>query len=387
MAASKDKFDMYGFIKEVCDEIGPRLGTYSQEKKAGLKIKEILEKKVDEVELEDFKCHPAAFLDFTLVAWIAVIGGVVAFWFVPILSFILFTYALTAYLFEQRYLKEYVDFFFPERTGTNVIGKLKPSGKSKHIVICSGHHDSAYEFPLFKKMKAKFGILAYTTVATIILSSIVAMTKFILDLLILSTLATNFLFFSITLVCVVMTGYLHFGLHSKFVIPGAHDNLSGVAVVLELAHYFSAQRLKNIELWFISFSCEENMRGSKRFVKKHYKELINSKTINFDMVGKGEICIISKEPYFTAKHSFELAKEFQNSNTHLPIKVVHFGGSDAANFSKKGLEAISIMGLTREGYPDTWHVMEDKPEIIEPDKLDRTLQATIKYLTDLDSTL
>ncbi len=387
MAASKEKFAMYNFIKEICDAIGPRLGTYSQEKKAGLKIKEILEKKVDSIELEDFKCHPAAFLDFTLVAWIAIIGGTALFLLIPIVSFLLFTYALTAYLFEQRYLKEYVDFFFPERTGTNVIGKLNPSGKSKQIVICSGHHDSAYEFPLFKKLKAKFGILAYSTVATIILSLIVAIVKFVLDLLLLSSPITNYSFFSITLVCLVMTGYLHFGLHSKFVIPGAHDNLSGVAVVLALAHHFSVQQLKNIELWFISFACEENMRGSKRFVAKHRDELAKSKTINFDMVGKGEISIISKEPYFTATHSFELARAFQKSNTHLPIKVVRFGGSDAANFSKKGLKAITLMGLTRDGYPDTWHVMEDTPKVIEQKKLDRSLQATIKYLIDLDSSL
>ncbi|MFX1298837.1 MAG: M28 family metallopeptidase [Promethearchaeota archaeon] len=385
--STKVKFSMIDFIKEVCDEIGPRLGTYSQEKKAGLKIKEILESKVDEVVLEDFICHPAAFLDFTRVAWIVNIIGLVIFWWIPIVSFGLFIYAFTTYLFEQMFLKEYVDFLFPTRTGTNVIGKLKPTKEAKQIVICSGHHDSAYEFPLFKKYTSKFGILSYFTAVTMVISALAAITNFILDILSISSLISNMFLLILPILCVIMTGYMDFRLHSNFVIPGAQDNLSGVAIVLALAHHFATQRLKNIELWLISFSCEECMRGSKRFVAKHREELTNSKTINFDMVGKGKISIISKEPYFTATHSFELAKDFQNSNTYLPIKVVRFGGSDAANFSKKGLEAITIMGLTTHGYPDWWHVMDDTPEIIEEDKLDRTLEATIKFLTDLDSTL
>ncbi len=387
MMASKEKFPMVQFIKEICEEFGPRLGTYSSEKKAGEKIKIILEKKVDEVVTEDFNCHPAAFLEFTLVAWIVNLIALVIFWWIPIVSAGLFIYAFTTYLFEQMFLKEYVDFFFPKKTGTNIIGKLKPSKASKQIVICSAHHDSAYEFPLFKKYKAKFGIIAYFTASTMLLSAIVAITKFFLDFYLISTMISNILLIVLPILCVFMTGYIKFGIHSKFVIQGAQDNLSGVAIILTLANHFAFNRLKNIELWCISFSCEECMRGSKRFVVKHHEELINSKTINFDMVGKGEICIISKEPYFTAKHSFELATDFQKTNPHLPIKVVHFGGSDAANFSKKGLKAISIMGLTPQGYPDTWHVMEDKPGIIEEDKLERTLEATIKFIEELDASL
>jgi hypothetical protein len=386
LSRKEEPFVMDHFIKDICEEIGPRLGTYSQEKEAGLKIKGILEKKVDEVALEDFNCHPAAFLDFTRVAWIAIIIGTLFFWWLPIVSSVLYLYALSIFVFEQMFLKEYVDFFFPKRMGTNVIGKLKAAKEPKQIVICSGHHDSAYEFPLFAKFKSKFGLLAYFTASTIILSALASITKFILDLYTLSSLGTNIPLLCLPLLCIGMTSYLTFQLHSKMVIPGANDNLSAVAVVLALAHHFASQRLKNIELWFISFSCEECMRGSKRFVQKHYEELKNSKTINFDMVGRGEICIISAEPYYTTKHSFDFAREIQKS-TDLPIKVVRFGGTDAASFSKKGLKAVSLVGLTPHNYPDTWHELTDTPKIIEPAKLDKTFEATIKYLKDLDGSL
>ena len=70
MAINQGKFSMLNFIKEVCDEIGPRFGTTEPELKAGLKIKGILESRVDEVVMEDFKCHPRAFLDFTRITFI-----------------------------------------------------------------------------------------------------------------------------------------------------------------------------------------------------------------------------------------------------------------------------------------------------------------------------
>jgi hypothetical protein len=391
MVINEEKFSMLNFIKEVCDEIGPRLGTSEQELKAGLKIKKILEKKVDEIILEDFTCHPKGFLDFTRVAFIsAIIGTGLFFWF-PIISIFLYFYAISTFLFEQMFLKEYVDFLFPKAKGSNVIGKLKPSKESKLIIICSAHHDSAYEFPLFEKFKSKFGILAYITVGTMLLSAIAALIKLIFDLLGISSLISNIILILFPIVSVIMLGYLGLKLHSKNVILGANDNLSGVSVVLALAHYFSVQKLQNIELWFISFSCEECMRGSKRFVQRHHNELKNSKTINLDMVGEGEISIISAEPYFTTKHSLELAKEFQQANkkanVELPIKVLGFGGTDAAFFSKKKLEAISIVGLTPAAYPCTWHELADTPERINEELLQKAYKAIIQYLRNLDSKL
>lgn len=393
MVAQEKKFSMLNFIKEICDDIGPRLGTTENEKKAGLRIKDILEKQVDKVEMEDFTCHPKGFLEFTKVAWFSGLIGFLLFLWLPLISMLLCFYAITTFVFEFLMGKEYVDFMFPKKTGTNVIGKVNPEKEAKKIVIISGHHDSAYEFPLFEKFKHNFDKLAYATAGLLLFSAISGLVKFILDILGISNLVTNIILISIPLVAIIIGGYVAFGLHSKKVILGANDNLSGVAVVLALAHHFSSQKLNNIELWLISFSCEECMRGSKRFVKRHLEELKDSYTINYDMVGRGAggLAIISAEPAYLVKHDMDLALEFQksskNASNELPIEVLGFGGSDAACFSKKGLKAISIFGLTPENYPDTWHELADTPEFIEEDKLEATKKITIQFLKDLDASL
>ncbi len=385
----KNFFLMLGFIKDICENIGTRFGCSKGEYEAGLKIKGIMEPIVDEVALEDFRCHPKAFLDFARVAFFTSLISTALFVLFPVISFILYLYTITVFVFEQSLLKEYVDFFFPTEQGTNIIGKLKPRSEVKQIVLFSGHHDAAYEFPLFEKYKSKFGILAYSTVGTVILSAIVALILFILSLFNITLLFLTLGLFSVPVVSIIMVGYLAFNLHSKNIIPGANDNLSGVAVVLALAYYFNKNRPTHTELWFISFSCEECMRGSKRFVAKHFNELQGSKLINFDMVGNGIISIISAEPYFTTKHSMELAKEFQEAtkegDTTLPIRIVEFGGSDAAFFSKRKLDAIAVIGLTPQNYPSNWHEMRDTPENINEHCLNETLNAAIKYIGSIDS--
>ena len=268
-------FSMMDFIKDICENIGPRLGTTENEKKAGLKIKSIMEKFADTADLEDFSCHPKGFLEFIKVAFIAGLIGLILFLWFPLISMLLTIYALSTFIMEQMLIKEYVDFLFPKRTGTNVIGKLKAADENKKIIIFSGHHDSAYEFPLFDKYKEKFSILAYGTAGTMLLSAVAALLKFIFDILVISTIVSNIILIMFPIVSLILGGYIAFNLHSKTVILGANDNLSGVAVTLALAEYFAKNRPKNIELWFISFSCEECMRGSKRFVKRHREELNN----------------------------------------------------------------------------------------------------------------
>ncbi len=73
--------------------------------------------------------------------------------------------------------------------------------------------------------------------------------------------------------------------------PGADDNASGVAVLLELAQYFS-KRKKDLtcRLKFIALGSEEvGLLGSKAYVAKHRDELKNCELVfNIDTVGGSE---------------------------------------------------------------------------------------------------
>jgi len=381
---------MIAFMKKICDEIGPRLGTTESERRAGEETREEYAKFCDETFSEEFECRPKAFLDFIWVSAILFIGATALYLVYPLATAVLATLTLLVFLFEQMLLKEAVDFLFPKGKSANVFGKIKPKGETKKIVLVGSHHDSAYEFPLFNKLGRNVILFTYLTIGlgilTILLAVIRAVNQFVgfglqhvLDLLLVVPLAG----------CVFIM-YFALNLRSNQLVLGANDNLSGVAVTLVIGEYFHKNRPENTEVWVISFGCEECMRGSKRFVFKHIAELEEAYLVNFDSVGVGKIAIVDSEKMFAATHSAELCNMLQESARKagftIDIRAMDFGGTDAANFSKRGLKAATIIGLDKDFWK-FWHSLKDTPEIIEVDKLQTCAEIGIQFIEDLDRKL
>ena len=379
---------MTDFIKRICAEIGPRLGTTEGEKRAGLETKREFGKFCDETFSEEFECRPRAFLDFIWVSTILFIASTALYLFYPAVTVILAMLTLLVFLFEQMFLKEAVDFLFPRGKSANIFGKIKPTGETKHLVLIGSHHDSAYEFPLFNKLGRNIIKFTYLTVGIGILTVLLATMKTVNQLLDLGLQQVLDLLFVVPLVGSVFIIYFALNLRSSRLILGANDNLSGVAVTLAIAKYLRKERPKNTEVWVISFGCEECMRGSKRFVSNHAPELGEAYLVNFDSVGVGKITIVNREKMFTATHSEELCKMLQESARKagftVDVKAMDFGGTDAANFSKAGLRATTLIGLD-EDFWRFWHSLEDTPDVIETDSLLICAEIAVQFIEDLDS--
>lgn len=379
---------MTDFVNRVCTEIGPRLGTTEGERRAGEEIEREYSKFCDETFSEEFDCRPKAFLDFIWVSTILFIAGTAVYLFYPAATAVLATLTLFVFLFEQMLLKEAVDFLFPQGKSANIFGKIKPKAETKHIVLVGSHHDSAYEFPLFNKLGRNVIKFTYLTVGGGILTILLATVRTVNQLAGLGLQQVLDLLLVVPLVGCVCIIYFALNLRSNRLVLGANDNLSGVAVTLAIAKYLHKNRPRNTEVCVISFGCEECMRGSKRFVSKYIAELGETYLVNFDSVGVGKITIVDREKMFAATHSVELCSMLQESARKagftVDIRAMDFGGTDAANFSKAGLKAATIIGLD-EDFWRFWHSLQDTPEIIEVDKLQTCAEIGIQFIEDLDN--
>lgn len=118
--------------------------------------------------------------------------------------------------------------------------------------------------------------------------------------------------------------------------PGANDNASGIAVLLELAERFSG----NSEIGFISFDAEEwNKFGSYAYVNSLGKNKLKKikAVVNIDMVGAGKpFIIVSKELEKTIKKAInpeiKISTDVQQSSDEWPfykngVKIVRFVSS------------------------------------------------------------
>jgi hypothetical protein len=92
--------------------------------------------------------------------------------------------------------------------------------------------------------------------------------------------------------------------------PGANDNASGIAMLLNLAQYFSENPTR-YDVLFIAFAAEElGLLGSQYFVKNPPVDLSRIKfLVNFDLAGTGDegIKVVNATKYraaFTKLHSF-----------------------------------------------------------------------------------
>jgi len=114
--------------------------------------------------------------------------------------------------------------------------------------------------------------------------------------------------------------------------PGANDNASGTAVVLETARQL-ANTPSARQIWFMAFDGEEDgLQGSRYFVNSVQPQFLSSlrAMFNFDMVGINDRLLIGGSPELRAQ-----VKQ-QDANTLDSLS----GSSDHASFAAKGVPVL-----------------------------------------------
>jgi len=153
----------------------------------------------------------------------------------------------------------------------------------------------------------------------------------------------------------------HLGKVGNTIFPGASDNASGTAFLLELAKYFSQHKPK-YSLVFIGFAAEEaGLVGSKYFVENSLVDLAKIKfLLNFDIMGAGEEGIqIVNSSVFTKE--YELLNQI-NSNKNYLKQIKKRGeacNSDHCPFYEKGVPSFFTYTL---GGPGHYHDVYDTAE-------------------------
>lgn len=154
--------------------------------------------------------------------------------------------------------------------------------------------------------------------------------------------------------------YDHLGAMGEDVyFPGAHDNASGCAFVLNMAQYFK-EHPSRYSVVFLFFSGEESgLLGSKHFTENPLIPLENIKyLINFDLLGGGDEGIMLVNS--TEGKGLELYKRLMSINEDLQLVPKIAQRSNAANsdhyfFTRRKVPAIFMytMGGKVGGYHDT----------------------------------
>ncbi len=166
--------------------------------------------------------------------------------------------------------------------------------------------------------------------------------------------------------------------------PGANDNASGTAMILNLAKYYSKpENMPDYSIAFMSFSAEEvGLLGSKYYSENPLFPLKNIKfLINLDMVGTGSegIKIVNST---ILKTEYNKLVEINEEKKYLKAigKRGEAANSDHYFFYKNGVRSFFIYTLGNE-YKE-YHNINDKPPLplTEYEDLFRLLRDFVKDL-------
>jgi aminopeptidase YwaD len=160
--------------------------------------------------------------------------------------------------------------------------------------------------------------------------------------------------------------------------PGANDNGSGTATVIELARYF-AQRDYPYTLYFVAFGSEEiGLRGSRHFVDalpEAERQGLRA-MLNLDMVGVGQ-----QARFSGSGELVDLARDAADALGIAGYRASRTAGasSDHESFQRAG---VPILFLHRSDDPN-YHSPRDRAEFVDPAYLAQAGQVAISVLERL----
>lgn len=171
----------------------------------------------------------------------------------------------------------------------------------------------------------------------------------------------------------------HVGSQANLVLfPGANDNASGSAGVLEIARAFANGKIKTKRsVIFVLFASEEQgLFGSKYFVENSPAPLKSiTAMLNLDCVGYGDSIQVGNGK--SSPNLWQIARKLDKDFTKRMIENTwNGGGADASPFHEKGIPALYF--VTKNSYAHL-HLPTDKVETLNGELYENTVR--LAYLT------
>jgi len=377
---------MLVFIQDIITRFGGRYFGSEQEKAAQLYTAEVLRKYCDKVEVEEFQSALEAHFQ-SLKAFCIVYLGVVVLLRVDVrIAGVLGILNTVLYLGHFVTYRHWLDFLWPKKTSWNVIGDIEPTDTVKSTLIVAGHIDSVKEFKWWYRFKQNGAVLTVIAGFLIPLLGIYAL---------LSIFISTAWFTSIWWLFALLTPLLivFYDMHANEVVHGASDNLTGVALAVEMAKIFSAEKLKHTRLRLISFGAEEaGLRGAFAYGQKHKEKLLKEKAFlfNIDTIKDLEHLTIGTSEantlvFYRPEDVLLVEDAFKATGTgykKLPLMV---GASDASAFCILGLPAICVIGMDSEKLDPSYHTRLDLIEYVKPEALEAMKKVVIHFAKTWDN--
>ncbi len=266
-----------------------------------------------------------------------------------------------------------------DRPGTqaskNIIARI-PNDRAQREIIFLAHYDSKSQtLPLYLRVASTFLFLFCFIVSLAGIIGVALNVPFLNRELLIYPLA----------LCLIAVLSAFFNVKGNL-SPGAIDNASGIALVLELARVLQGKQNKGMCAYtFVATGAEEEgLIGAFHFITKHKEQLEKRATsfINFDGAGaQGKIVVHDLYGIPPVRTSKELTKRVLHKAREMHMNVARgylpFGvGVDAIPIAYQGFETISFSSRVWSRAIFCIHSSRDVPENINLNSLEQLAKLT-----------
>ena len=312
---------------------------------------------------------------------VGVLGSVVALTS-PALGLALHSLAGVSYLADSTRRAFILRRLFPFRESLNTVATLPSIGDRRLRVVLVSHVDAAFTGTLFQpwfvqRFGAKPGPLYKSMrVATLSLGALALLDAW--EMAAGPTVLSRALRLGLTIPSILAAALnLDIVLRNQ-IVPGANDNLSGVAGGLALAKLLKERRPEGVEFVFVTAGCEEaSLGGSDALAKRMKDEWSRDDTVIVAIDGfsngtlhwfhEGEVLPIAPCNWLeSVLHDMRRDPRWAELQS-LDIPV---GGTDAVPFAIRGYDAVGIgcVDATIKA-PRHYHLPTDTAEALDPGKI------------------
>lgn len=394
MDYKKHAEDAMGLIKMI-EADGPRLPGTPEEKAACIKLENEIQKAGMTPRTEEFVCAPNASLGAVTYLGRAAFVLIVLYYLGAYILAALGYIGIIVFAAMQIYrYTEFWDFAFKKERAKNIITEIQPvSGKVDYTIILGAHYDSSWGWKLPLKNantampKMIWGVLSVFAMAAF------SVLQVVLRHVSFGGEALGYVLMYVPII--FLPGFFWLSLFNSYDktigSPGAMDNLTGIAINMELMKHFNEhpeQLPENCRLMNIAFACEEaSLKGSKNYVKAHKNDpdFKNCYVINLDSIADPD--------YFEAvRGDAWQGTTFDENLTKLTVECMKeagiqkpgviknpVGGCDSTPFCLEGIPTITI-AAQKPTSTQYYHSMYDVSSRFESSTIATGIEVTYRLI-------
>jgi hypothetical protein len=160
---------------------------------------------------------------------------------------------------------------------------------------------------------------------------------------------------------------------ARGVVPGANDNLTGVATIAGLARRLAEEPVAGVRVLLVSTGSEESfMEGMQAFARRHFATLPTDRThvICVDTVGSPELVMLEGEGMlrmhdYPAPFRELVAACARRADVHLRRGLRFRNATDALIARRAGYPTVMLGSINRYKLPANYHWPTDVPDNVD----------------------